>query len=323
MRKFHRIAGWLFCLPVLLTGCITQNMVVVVEPDGSGQIAITRVMSADALQAVRLWTDRVREIEGDDFAMKLAGGFDQPLYDPDTLSRVAEWMGEGVRFVEARPIDRGTAKGVQVLYAFDHIDNVQINPHAVFGAAIAWANLDDLERVMRRGSLELIHFEFEDDSGTKILRCHLPAGMTQREEEWARIQSLTAPQYEDVQDSVLSPLGAGLGLVGDMALGITSSDSYLDWVRMVFAGTRFGLAVEVRGELLETTAQHPSPSRPNQVILYDIPFDRFLSDPEFEIMLDDMNPIMIGVWSDLEMNMLYAIPQVTVQSTPDITIRFK
>jgi len=131
----RRITAVLAALAILiLSGCIQADMLISVEPDGSGTITATYTMATQQYEMM----SGMSEGEGD-------------LFNEDELRSGAEQMGAGVTFVSADPIETDTQRGVEAVYAFEDINTVTAN--------IMSSNDMDLD------SFENIRFSFTPEDG--------------------------------------------------------------------------------------------------------------------------------------------------------------
>ncbi len=313
---------------LIQTGCLTQNVIVVVEPDGSGNIAITRTMSAMMLAGITMQMQQMEEQFGDVDEMDIDLPFDpsNPLYNREALERAARQYGVGVTFVNARPVDRAGAKGVQVMYAFEDINNVRINPNIMLAMMTIFGGDDDFDMMEGVPPMEEVQFAFAAEEDVNQLRVLLPSGMKDAPERRERIRSQagtvaegTAEEFDDLPP----PMEMEMTMPGAEMFGMTGMESPEQAMRMMFAGTRMSLAVEVRGTVTETTAQYPSERRPTRFTVYDIDFDRAMGHDDFDLFTEDMDALESADSPDAFMNVLYALPTVTVENQSELRINFQ
>lgn len=313
---------------VVSTGCLTQNIVVVVEPDGSGNIAITRTMSAMMLAGITMQMQQMKEQFGDSMEVDMPFDPSNPLYNREALERAASQYGVGVTFANARPVDRAGAKGVQVMYAFEDINDVRINPNITMAMMTLFSGDDDIDITAGMPAMEDVQFVFVRSDDESQLRVLLPSGIRdveQRREQIRQRANTSAEEPEEEMDDLPPHMDMDMEIttVGMGMFGMTGMESPQDAMRMMFAGQRISLAVEVRGEISETTARHPNARRPTRFTVFDIDFDRAMNHPEFEFFIEDMDAMESSDSPDDFMNVLYALPTVTVDDQAELTIKFK
>jgi hypothetical protein len=114
-----RRAAALACLPLLaalaLAGCFQNEVVIHVNPDGSGTIVETFLLTPAALEQMRA----MRSPLGDD------GEAFNPI-DKDELTAQAAQFGGGVRFVSAEPLKSDAGEGYRATYAFDDVRKLDV-----------------------------------------------------------------------------------------------------------------------------------------------------------------------------------------------------
>jgi hypothetical protein len=101
-----------------LTGCLQDEKIVKLKPDGSGTIEETVTMSKETVAMMEGMAGMGGEAKKD--AKK--------PYEPDEakLKAAAEKMGTGVTFVSAKPVDTEKGKGFVAVYAFKDINTVKL-----------------------------------------------------------------------------------------------------------------------------------------------------------------------------------------------------
>lgn len=111
MRTFRALV--LVAASVTLVGCINSSTLVKVKPDGSGTIEQTTLVNTSALKSM---------MPGGQTTEKPGS-----VINKADLERQAERMGKGVRLVSAEPASGGGFEGVKAIYAFDDINQVEVN----------------------------------------------------------------------------------------------------------------------------------------------------------------------------------------------------
>lgn len=329
-KRSFSVAGMWMIIGLLCTGCLTQNIVVVVEPDGSGNIAITRAMSSSFLAEITRQFEQMQAGFGAGAEVNIDLPFDpaNPLYNRETLERMASMYGSGVTFVNARPVDRAGTKGVQVMYAFEDINDVQINPNIVLPMAMLFGGDSDVDVMSEMPSMEEVQFNFESSDTGNRLQVLLPSGMRDVDQRRERLRqkadtAATEPEEEIEDIPPHMDMSAGMGHPGASMFGMTGNETSEEVMRAMFAGTRMSLAVEVRGEVTETTAQYPTERRPTRFMLYDINFDRAMSHAKFRHAAEDLDALESAHAPDDFMNVFYALPTATVENQSELTIYFQ
>jgi hypothetical protein len=109
------------CVAMLgVSGCMQEEKVVKLKPDGSGTIEETVILSKAALESIK---QMAAGFGGD----KAGGGKLPDLFDEAKIKEAASKMGDGVTFVSARKIDNEQGQGFSAVYAFSDINKVKLD----------------------------------------------------------------------------------------------------------------------------------------------------------------------------------------------------
>ncbi len=156
MRSIRVLVG--VALAVVITGCINSTTVIKVKPDGSGTVEQTTLVNLAALKGM------------------LPAGASQTsgpgVVSEAELKRTAEKMGRGVRLVSSTPVKENGFEGVKAIFAFDDINQVQINQDPALGGGTSpdskpSAPDDDPVRfkLTRQGGTSLLTITIQDKPG--------------------------------------------------------------------------------------------------------------------------------------------------------------
>lgn len=115
----------------ILSGCIQDNMVLNIKPDGSGTIEETVLMGNSFIEMMQGLTKGLSEAAEED---KGKAETTKPQKDDSFIDEMMEKAktnakdyGEGVKFVSAKPAKTKTASGYTAIYSFDDINKVTLN----------------------------------------------------------------------------------------------------------------------------------------------------------------------------------------------------
>lgn len=116
MRRLTTPLFALLLVTVSLAGCFQDEIVVKVNPDGSGTIEQTFLLTRAAVKQMR--------------SMQAQFDPDAPfsVLDKEKLREKAAEFGEGVRFVSAVPLETEDGEGYRAVYAFDDVTALDIQP---------------------------------------------------------------------------------------------------------------------------------------------------------------------------------------------------
>ena len=230
----RRRLAWALVGPfaLLATGCLQYHSTIHVNRDGTGTVE--------------------QELIFGHMLVSMLGSEFMPT-DEQQLAQDAEKMGRGVRLIDVEPITDERGQGHRATYAFDDVNQLNINqnpsanvPQPDSGEAV----VENVRFELRRGS---------------------PAVLT----VW-----LPVPDEDD--------FGArGGGGDGDAASGQAPEGEMLELVRQLYAEMSMSMAIEVDGRILSSTATHVDGSR---VTVMELDFARVVDDEERFMELISSNP---------------------------------
>lgn len=291
--------SWMLRLLCLLTtlataGCIKVRQLVLVNPDGSGNIVVSTVFLPEAVVMVTQMSGL--QDAGAGAADATTALQIDPFYDEDTLRAAASQFGEGVRFTKAQRVDKDGTRGSIAVYAFDDISRVRINTRQ---------NMDvgDAMSAMKTGV---------DAAAGDHIRFAFTKGDT------SRLTVLT-PQLQEAGGQARRPAQAGKsaeGLPPDLsALGGMGSAMAMQ----MFKGMEMDFAVQVKGRVIRHNASHPDAARPDRFQLLGLNLDALMTSPEFQALARQN---VAGDQADM-MKKLYALPGARIETNREVVIEFK
>lgn len=202
----------------LLTACLDSSVLVKVNADGSGTVEQTTLVNMAAMRA--MMPDAKSPI------------------NTDEMQRSAERMGKGVRLVSAEPVKRGGFEGVKSLFAFDDINQIQVNQDPDLPGGLGDAKKDDNPvsfSLQKKGATSLLTIAFRDT----------PAG----------------PAGADAKPSTDMP-----DLSDPMLMGMLKS---------MFQGFKVRIDLEVGGPIVKTNAEYVNGST---VTLVELDMGELMAD---------------------------------------------
>ena len=121
MKRLILIGG--LCVILFVTGCIDTTTVISVRKDGSG--TITEVMYVDE-SVVSMFEGMMGQM-GDEAEAEQEKAWE--VLDVEKYKAKADKLGRGVKFVSAKEVTNAKgASGVEVVYSFDDIEKLNIQP---------------------------------------------------------------------------------------------------------------------------------------------------------------------------------------------------
>ncbi len=201
----------------LLAGCFQVSTVVRVNPDGSGTVVETMLLSKKMIAKMN---EMMQGFAGE--------GGDKPesidMFEPAKLKAQAAGMGEGVTYLSGEKTETAEYSGYTATYAFKDINKLKLNQQSGESAGAAGGQ--------KAPSMPVL-FHFSKGS---------PA-------------TLTIEQPKEKQPAKTAEAPEAGGEAPQAAKGPISDEEAKQMAEM-FMGMKMTLAVEVNGTIVETNATH-------------------------------------------------------------------
>ncbi len=328
--------GLALCL-VFLTGCINQKMNIVVNPDGSGHIVLTRTFTKAGVDMIEA---SLKQMEQQMASMGASGNMpglnSDPFYNEKQLKAQARLYGEGVEYVKSQKIDQNGARGAIVLYSFKDINQVQVpvdETRMSMSMSAGMMDSDAMESMYERDQDgDAVLFTFVPGA-TKTLKIQMPdkiidAIAAAKDEETPKAPAVQTPTAETGQvavaeeteeaDEATVMTSPAAGMPGAMGgpFGAMMGGSEEEMMKTMFKGMRMTLSVEVKGQVRKATAAHPAADKPQRFTLYDFDFDKMMTAPGFKESLEHstMGP---------SITQFIKMPGAVVETNRDVMIEFE
>jgi hypothetical protein len=215
MRRFRRIIP--FIAISLLAGCFQVSTVVRVNPDGSGRVLETMLLSKKMIAQMN---EMMRGFTGE------SGVKSEPieLFEPAKLKAQATGMGKGVSYLSGEKTETAEYSGYMATYEFKDINRLRLNQQSgdTVGAAVGG----------KTPSLPIL-FHFKKGS---------PATLT-----------IEQPKGKNSVKTAETP---GKEPESPQATKGVMSDEEAKQLMEMFMGMKMSLIVEVNGTIVETNATH-------------------------------------------------------------------
>jgi len=296
MTSFPRIL-LIFVILLTLSACFQAETVVKVKTDGSGVIEDTVLIKKDFLDQMKMMVEGMAEgiagaLPGDETQGKSeqsAGAQDKPkefsLFDEAKLKEAAKQMGEGVTYVEGSKVVAGGYEGYKAVYAFRDINTVRINQNP--GEKVPGSPQQDGPDATK--TKEYITFSFTKGKPAELI-IKSPASAFDKKPESPEVA-------KQPQDSATPP------------------DALLTQMTAFFQGMKFGMAVVVDGEILETNATYRDGSR---IDLLELDFGKLIENPEKFRKFSESKPKSVEEAKLL----MQDLPGIKVDLNKEIRVKF-
>lgn len=239
MKKLLLLFGCL--LLVLLVGCVQTDIVVHIQPNGSGTIEETVLMSKQAIAQMGAMMGQMSGVEGAEVNANPAS----ELFNEDKLKAQAGRMGKGVAFVSSKKIDNNSYEGYKAIFSFKNINDIQIDENPA----------QSMPSDMAGGSMEMdmsssyIRFQFVKGNPSKLI-----------------VRKPMDKESESSSDEDNSEMSTGEGMEGASEMA-----------KMFLKGLKLSIAIDVDGKIVKTNATHRDGSK---ITLMEMDFDKILENPE-------------------------------------------
>lgn len=110
----------LAAISFLFVGCIDYSSTVKLNPDGSGTIEETVLVSSAFMQMMNSFA---QSFSGD--SSEAETGFD--IFDVEELKQQAAEMGDGVKYLRGEKLKDGNREGYKAFYSFEDIKKITLN----------------------------------------------------------------------------------------------------------------------------------------------------------------------------------------------------
>jgi len=251
------------------SGCLSSSTVIRLEPDGSGTVVLSTVMSAQA--RAELATLRSMALPRDG-----AGEAPPELFSVEQARARAARMGEGVRFVSSRKLQGPEGEGLESVYAFTDVRTLRISerpePPVSGGGAVG----------AREGTPAL---EFEMDglpNGHARLTIVLPRP---RPDEAAAPPASPAATASAAQVTRLRSMVKGLrvSLAVEVPRLVATSSPFVEGSRVTLLDMDFERLLADDPRLEELAVKRIRSLQAAKSVLKDAPGFKVITDPEVTV----------------------------------------
>jgi hypothetical protein len=243
---------WLGILLVLvsITGCIESKILVRVNPDGSGELVETFLMSKEMLQMIAGVSSLGQEQEQ----------AEPELLDIDKLKEKSSLMGEGVTLVSADRVSTDKSQGYTAVYKFGDINKIMVNQNPDENVPQPPAE-DDGEHLK-----EFMTFKFTKGTETKPSVLMIISPREEQQEEPGGPGPTTNSQTHAGSSQGDEP--SGPSEQEEMMMGI---------FKETFRDMKIEVAVEINGDIVKTDAEYVDGRR---IVLMELDFSRIVENEE-------------------------------------------
>jgi hypothetical protein len=301
---------------VLFAGCFQSEIVVSVNPDGSGTVTETMLMSKAMVDEMKKMTegfakgfenaakdqDPNAKVTKTETTTPPAKGFD--LLDEKKLKEAAAKMGTGVRFISAKKHSTDKGEGYIATYAFTDINQLKIDQNRSdampdaggLGGPGGPGGLDAPGAPgapageQKKEKAEPITFQFKKG---KVAELIVKSPETGPDARGAKSKEEKAP------DS--APGGEEMAMM---------------MMQQMFKDMKMVVAVQVAGKIVKTNAEHVTG---NRVTMMEMDFNKLMANPAKFKELSKANPKTVQETKAL----VKGVEGIRVETKPSVSIQFQ
>ena len=233
MKKIKLVTIAIFLL-LFLSGCFQIERVINVNKDGSGTIEETVLMSQDFINQMK------------QMATGFGGGEieenkDESAYhNVDDLKKRTSKMGEGVKYVSSKPMEKDGKLGYYVVYSFNDITKIKIDENPadnMMSSSGMGKDKEDMYFKFKKGKISELTIIFPQEVD---------------EDEYEEMEYEEEPKENTVV-----------------------SDQDIQMMKAMYTGMKISVKVIVDGKIVDTNATH---KKGNVVTLTEMDFDVIMAN---------------------------------------------
>lgn len=281
--KSRLMVGVLAALALVTAGCFKSKTLVVVNPDGSGNIVVSSAMSPQVAAMMGGLGDSFGAALGGDGAAKAEKK--DPFFDEAKLKKAASGFGEGVTYVKGRKSDDNGWQGSVAVYAFTDINKVKLSLESSNMGPPGMENEAEDDSKKKK---DPVTFEFAA-GGTKTLKINIP-------------------QPDDAAKK--KPAGEAAPKADPAAAAM------MDAMLPQFKGMEMSVGIQIKGEITGSNAMNKDDK--GMITLMHMDMDKMMTSPKFKEMMAASQ----GGEEPPPEEML-GMPGVKVETNKVVTITFK
>ncbi len=273
----------------LLSGCIQDNTLINIKPDGSGTIEETVLMENSFIDMMQGLTKGTSEASGQD----AAGPAEQrPKNDESFIAEMMEKaqmnakdFGEGVKFVSAKPAKTQTASGYTAIYSFDDISKVTLNQNPGKKTS-GESKKEGVDAGAAKN--DMIRFAFKDGPVSRLC------------------VTMPSPKTEDKKDKKEETVQK------DQA----DDPQAIEMLKSMFKDMKVNIVLNMMGDIVSTNATYRTD---NKITLIDMDFGKLINDMALLKKINQAQPQSV----EEVKAMVKGMEGLKLECTNPVTVDFK
>ena len=287
-------SGGIGLIFLCLVGCLQVDTLIKVNPDGSGTIEESFMMSKEAVQLMTEMAEHVMQGLAESEGGQPAGqpkqkqakeSFD--LFDEAKLNQEADVKGEGVTYVSGKKMATDRFEGYSAIYAFADINKLRLNQNPS----------DSVPSEPSGGGSEkqeYVTFHFTKGSPATLVVKLPDEKPEEKDKDTTKPAEMPKPSPADNKQS----------------------EMMLAQMKKMFKDMKIAMAIEVQGAVVQTNATHWEGSR---ITMMELDFDKLLQMPEKLMQFSQLQPETL---EDAK-KFMKDLPGIKAEMNKEVTIRFK
>jgi hypothetical protein len=231
------------CLCVFFQACISVDLTVKLNPDGSGTLVEKMMLQKQFIEQMKQFAAGFKAAGAKE---DRSAGPKGNLFSAESAGARAASYGPGVKLVSARNISDDTAEGMEAVYSFEDVTKVHMSPKT---DNVLPGNLAQGQPGATSGMPQALQFQ-KLPGGNALLTLDIP---------WDKAK--------------LQEKGGGSSSAGSGDKSSVNPEKLKEAMQM-FRGFRVALAVEPQGKLVSTNSPYVEG---NRVTLFEVNMDELLA----------------------------------------------
>ncbi|MCP4267329.1 MAG: hypothetical protein GY777_17450 [Candidatus Brocadiaceae bacterium] len=278
-----------------LVGCLQNKTVVKLNPDGSGTLEETVMVSKSFIKQMddmaksmisQMSAGMGQAGQKDGQVEHKPNGFN--IFDETKLTKKANEMGEGVTYLSGEKVSSDKFEGYKAIYNFTDINKLSINQNPSDKVSLGQGG----NATMTVKKREDITFRFASGEESE-LTIRMPKPESKKKTGPSKPGSTQNIQANDQQTEMM-----------------------MNRMKMMLDGMKIAMSIEVQGDIIETNATHREGSR---ITLMEMDFSKLLQLPDQFKKFAQANATSLMETKKLLKN----IPGIKVDLNEEITLKIK
>ncbi|MFO7445336.1 MAG: hypothetical protein R6W90_03175 [Ignavibacteriaceae bacterium] len=287
--KLHLIITVITALA--FTGCLEIKTIININPDGSGTVEETLLMTNEMVEIMAGFAGS--------FTEDSTGNVEEfSLFNEEEIKNRSDEFGPSIKFVSAEEINADGKEGYKAVYSFSDLNDLHIDQRP--GSQIS------MSPVSQRADEEKEYITFRFEKGDpSVITIDLPEAKPYEDEGKAEEDSTSSEEMDSLSSEEEDSLSTAEA----------DSASFAQFAQL-FKDLRISMVVNINGSIIETNASYRNGS---DVTLMDINLGELLKDKDKLQELKNIDPTNINDVKEILKNVL----GMQMEFNNTVTIKFR